>query len=400
MFIQLFAALMCGIIAGIVAGIVPGIHTNLVSVLVLSVSPLLLKYTNIVCVAVFLIAMSVVHIFLSCIPAIFLGAPDSDNALGVLPGHRFLLRGRGMEAVKLNLVGCFAALVLSIALFPILVPAASFIYPFLEKIMGYLLLAIVLFMILRDSNRLWAAVVFILSGILGLIVLNWPSFKDPLFPLFSGLFGVSTLVYSLNSRNKIPKQSHDTKVRLKKKVLVKALLAGNVCGFITALLPGLSTSIAAAISLQFTRNMGEDGFMVLLGSINVFNFILSIATLYAIDKARNGSVVAVQQLVESISANHLVIFLAAALAAGGAAVFLALKIGEIFAKLVSKVNYKKLVLSVVIFVALLVFLLTGIAGVAVLAVSACIGMLAPLLNVRRTHAMACLLLPCIVYYLM
>jgi len=400
MFIQLFAALLCGIIVGVVAGIVPGIHTNLVSVLVLSLSPLLLKYTNIICVAVFLISMSVVHIFLSCIPAIFLGAPDSDNALGVLPGHRFLLKGRGMEAVKLNLAGCFAALLLSIAFFPLLIPAVKFIYPFLEKIMGYVLLAIALFMVLRDSNRLWAALIFLLAGILGLIVLNWPNFRDPLFPMFSGLFGVSTLVYSLNSRNKIPRQRHDTGLRLKKRVLFRALLSGNVSGFITALLPGLSTSIAAVISLQFTRNMGEDGFMVLLGSVNVFNFVLSLATLYAIDKARNGSVVAVQQLVESISANHLVIFLAAALVAGSAGLFLALKIGKIFAKLVSKVHYRKLVLSVVAFIAVLVFLMTGIAGLAVLAVSAAIGMLAPLLNVRRTHAMACLLLPCIVYYLL
>lgn len=400
MFINIFIALLLGIVAGIFTGIVPGMHINLVSVLVLAESPFLLKYTNVVCLAVFLISMSVVHTFLSALPAIFLGAPDSDTALNVLPGHRFLLRGRGLAAVKLNLVGCYGALLTCIVLFPVFIFVIGYIYPYIEKVMGYLLLAIVVFMLLRDSKKLWAAAVFLFSGLLGLIVLNWPNLKDPLFPMFSGMFGVSTLLFSLNQRNKIPKQHEHCEIVLKKKEVLKVMLAGNFSGLVCSLLPGLSTSISAVIPLAFMKNLKEDMFLVLLGSINVFNFVLSMATLYVIDKARNGPVVAVQQLVETTTVNQTIIFLAAVLVSGSIAVFLCLIAGKIFAGLVSKVNYRTLVMAVIALISVLVLLLSGVVGFIVLIVSVSIGILAPLLDIKRTHAMGCLLVPCIVYYLL
>ena len=69
---------------------------------------------------------------------------------------------------------------------------------------------VVVFMILKEigfRKKSWAFYLFLLSGVLGLLVLNMPNLRQPLFPLLSGLFGTSTLVLSLNQNVKIPKQT-------------------------------------------------------------------------------------------------------------------------------------------------------------------------------------------------
>ena len=400
MFLETLLIIMCGIIAGIFTGLIPGIHINLISVLLLSFSPLLLQYTNIVSLCCFIIAMSVTHSFLDSIPSIFLGAPDSDMALGVLPGHRYLLKGLGLTAVKLTVIGSFGALLLSILFFPLLVPLVKFGYPLIENYIGYILIAVVVFMIMRDRKRVWAFFVFLIAGVLGLIVLNMPNFEDPLFPLFSGLFGISTLAISLSENESIPSQVKHQYVRVKTSKVFKALFSGGFSGFITAVMPGLGASTAAVISMQITKNLKEDGFMILMGSINTFNFILSMVTLYVLDKARNGSIIVIQELVDAITINHIVIFLSAVLIAGSLSVFLALGLSKVFSKIMSIVNYRKMVLSIIFLITALVLVLTGPLGLLILIISTAIGIIPPTVNISRTHAMGCLLLPVILYFML
>jgi len=383
MFIEILIAVALGITAGIFTGLIPGIHINLISVLLLSFSPVLLQYTNIISLCCFIIAMSVTHSFLDSIPSIFLGAPDSDMALGVLPGHRYLLKGLGLTAVKLTIIGSFGALLLSILFFPLLIPLVKFGYPLIENYIGYILIAVVIFMIMRDRKRIWAFFVFLTAGVLGLIVLNMPNFENPLFPLFSGLFGISTLIVSLSDNEGIPKQAKKQYVRVKTSRVFKAL-----------------ASTAAVISMQITKNLKEDGFMILMGSINTFNFILSMITLYILDKARNGSIIVIQKLVDAITISHIVIFLCAVLIAGSLSVFLALILSKAFSKIVSVVSYRKIVFSVIFLISSLVLVLTGPLGLLILAISTAVGIIPPTVNISRTHAMGCLLLPVILYFIL
>ncbi|MDD5086297.1 MAG: tripartite tricarboxylate transporter permease [Candidatus Nanoarchaeia archaeon] len=400
MFLELILAVILGICAGIFTGLIPGIHINLISVLMISVSPVLLHYTNVVSLCCFVIAMSVTHSFLDAIPSIFLGAPDSDMALGVLPGHRYLLKGLGMTALKLTVVGSFGALIFSVLIFFALIPFVRFSYPYIEDYIVFVLIAVVFFMILRDRKRLWAFFVFMLSGIFGIVVLNMPNFENPLFPLFSGLFGTSTLILSLSDNEKIPKQAEKQYLKVKNSTVLKALLSGNFSGFVTAVMPGLGASTAAVMSMQITKNLKEDGFMILMGSINTFNFILSIVTLYVLDKARNGSIIAVQKLIGPVSMNHIIVFLCSALIAGSLSVFLAVFLAKIFSRIISILSYRKIVLSVILLITILVIFLTGPLGFLILLTSTALGMIAPIIKTSRTHAMGCLLLPVIFYFLL
>ncbi|MBW2965080.1 tripartite tricarboxylate transporter permease [Candidatus Woesearchaeota archaeon] len=400
MLIQLMIAIALGISAGIITGLTPGIHINLVSLILLSISPILLNYTNPIVLCCFIIAMSVTHSFLDAIPSIFLGAPDADQALNVLPGHKLLLEGKGFEAVKLTVIGSLLCLLLAVAIVPIMLPITKIIYPLLKNYIGYLLIAIVCFMILKDKGRLMNLVMFLMSGVLGIIVLNMPTLKDPLFPLLSGLFGTSMLVVSLTQKVKIPKQTFTETIKVEKKNIAKAIGAGTLAGSLTGFFPGLGPAQGAVLASQLTRDIGDYGFMILVGGINTVNFTLSLVTLYTIEKARNGAVIVVSKLLEQYSLITLAVFIAAALIAGAASTFLALKISRLFARMMEKVNYTHIASAVIMLITALVIYFSGFLGLLVLIVATAVGIIPGLTGTARNHQMGCLILPVILFFIL
>jgi len=400
MLLELLLALIIGILFGIVTGLTPGVHINLISILLLSISPFLNQYFSLLSLASFIIGMSVTHTFIDSIPSIFLGAPDSSTALGVLPGHRLLLAGEGLKAVKLTIMGSLGALILSIIFFPTFCLIIKYFYPYLKTAMPYLLLTTIFFMILREKKKwLTALLIFLLSGTLGLLVLNNPVFKQPLFPMLSGLFGVSTLLISLKDENEIPEQKTISDLFIEKIVAIKAIVSAQLSGFITAMMPGLGSATAAIISLQFTRDLGDEGYLILQGGINTVNFLLSLSTLLIIQKARNGSVIAIQKLIEQISVQEILLLIFLALFAGGLASILALFIGKKFSVLITKVNYSLLIKLIIFFLLVLTIFLSGVLGLLVLITATAIGLFTINSGVARVHAMACILLPVTIYFL-
>src|SRR3989338_5645485 len=396
---QTVLALVIGILAGIITGLTPGIHVNLVSVFILAIHRKLLAFFTLMDIAVFLVAMSITHVFLDAVPSIYLGAPDSNTALGVLPGHRYLLQGNGYMAIKLTVVGNYFALLLSLALFPIAIALIGEIYDYIVEYIGYFLLVILVFMVIREKNLIWAIIVVLLSGLLGMIVLDMPMLEDPLFPMLSGLFGISTLLISLNDNQEIPPQKTSSKIDIDWKKGVKALLSGQFSGFITAVLPGICASTAAVISMQITRKLGDHGFMILMGAIGMVNFVLSLATYYTISKARNGVVVALAEMMGRMEMNDIMLMLASALIAASIGVWLSLAVAKVFSSLMTKMPYKKVVWTIIAFIALIGLALTGILGLVVMIVSTAIGLIPAIKKISRTHAMACLTVPVMVYFL-
>ena len=121
-------ASVIGSLAGMFTGLVPGIHVNTLASVMLMAYPALVPaisdrvdpaWTPML-VAVLIVSASVVHSFVDFVPSVFTGAPDPDEVLSVLPGHRLLMEGRGMAAVRSaavgSIVGAFSALILAIPL--------------------------------------------------------------------------------------------------------------------------------------------------------------------------------------------------------------------------------------------------------------------------------------------
>ena len=93
MFAQILIAILIGVTAGTFTGLTPGIHVNLVALILVSMSPFLASYFSLISIAVIILSCAITHTFIDSIPSIYLGAPDSDQALTVLPGHRLLRKG-------------------------------------------------------------------------------------------------------------------------------------------------------------------------------------------------------------------------------------------------------------------------------------------------------------------
>lgn len=400
MLIEIFVAIILGIIAGIITGLTPGIHINLISLLVLSLSPFLLQFTSPICLAIFIVAMAINHTFLDTCPSIFLGAPDSDTVLSVLPGHRLLLQGKGYEAVFLTVVGSLGSLILSVALIPILIPTINIFYPIIEKYIGYILLVTVILLILREKgSRYWALLIVLMSGTLGIITLTTPNIKNPLFPLLSGLFGISILLLSYNNDVKIPEQRITTPSIDNKKgyqAIGVSVIASGLCSF----MPGLGPSQAAILGSQLTRNLGDKGFLILVGGLNTVNMVLSFIALYILDKARNGAIVVVSKILETFNINYLILFVGCTLTVAGIATFLSLNIAKIFSKIISRINYKLVSLIIMILITILVIILSGGLGLLILFVSTCVGVIPSLKGIGKNHLMGCLLLPVILHFLL
>ena len=398
MLIEILIAIILGCLMGVITGITPGVHINLVSLILLSISPVLLGYTNVLAVASFIIAMSITHTFTDFISATYLGAPGEDTALAVLPAHRLLLDGKGHEAIRLTTIGSLLCLIAAIIIAPILIFAVPFVFNNLKNYVGWMLIALVIFMILREENlnkKFWAFAIVILSGVFGIIVLNMPNLKDPLLPMLSGLFGVSVLLLSLSQKVILPAQRVTEQVKVSAKDTAKSVGSGVFSGSLVSIFPGLGPAQAAVLASQIVGEINTFSYLVMVGGINTVSMILSLITLFTIEKARNGSIIVVQQLVKNIDMNTLILFLCVAMIAGGIATFLALHISKIFSKIMNKINYSLLSICIIIFVAFMVFYFSGFIGLLILIAATAIGLLPNIVNVSRSNSMACLLIPII-----
>lgn len=397
MFIEILLITLLGITLGIITGLIPGVHVNLISVLLVSLAGILTQIP-VLYLAIAIIAMAITHTFLDTIPSTFLGAPDSDTALSVLPSHRLLLEGKGFEAVTLTLIGSLFGLVISLLFVPLLLKAVTFLYPYIRLVIGYLLLSVSIFLIWREkSSRIWALFIFLLSGILGYVILNGHIFKEPLFPLFSGMFGISMLLLSLNSKTNIPKQIYSIE-KIPKKQGFFAIFSSFVAGWICSFMPGLGPSQAAILASSVVK-LEERYFLVLVGGLSTVNVVLSFVTLYTLSKARNGAVVAVSQLL-SIDFHTFLIILMVSMIAGGLATILGILLTKQFAKIITKINYTYLCLGIIIFITILVTVLSGYLGLFILLVATAVGVIPQLKGIGKNHMMGCLLLPVTLFFLL
>jgi len=397
MILEILLALILGVTAGTITGLVPGVHINLVALLLFISSSLLLQFFSPISLAVFIIAMATVHCFLDFVPSIFLGAPEEATALSVLPGHRLLMQGRGYEAVKLTVLGSYIGLILILILAPLFILFLPSLYSSIAIAIPYILIAASLFLIIKEEKKFWALFLFVMSGILGMLSLNFFVINQPLFPLLTGLFGASTLIISVSQKTKVPKQKIICG-KIDNKEARNSIIAGVISGPLCSFLPGLGASQAAVLGSSFTK-LSEKGFLILLGIIGVLVSGLNFIALYAINKPRSGAAVIVGKLVSDLSLNSLLVFLVSMLISGSIAVLLAIFFAKIFARNIEKINYSKICMGVLGFLVILSILISGWFSLIVLLIATCLGLIANLIGIKRIHLMGCLILPVILYFL-
>ena len=392
MLFELLISVILGIFFGTFTGLAPGIHINLIGTILIGLSATALAGVNPLFPAVFIASMAITHIFVDFIPSIFLGCPDSDTQLSVLPGHEMLREGRGYEAVML---AAYGALLGSITLILIAFPSAlliSKIYGYLHYVMAWILIGTSAVLIFTEKNKIASLGMFLLSGILGICALNM-NLKDPLLPLLSGLFGSSMLIMSIKTKISLPEQEI-TKFKVKKlRPLLGAIIASPLCGF----LPGLGGGQAAILGNSISKT-DRKGFLVLVGATNVLVMGLSFVSVYILSKDRTGAAAAVHKIVGNLSWKVLLMLLLAILITGWASFFLTKFLAKILSQKINKINYVRLSLGTLAVLSLVVFIFSGFLGFIVLIISTITGIYCNSFNVRKTNMMGCLIIPTIILY--
>ncbi len=398
--LEALTLVMVGVLIGTVTGLTPGLHVNTVLAAILPLSALLLDHLTAREVAAFIASMGVTHTFVEFIPAVLVGAPREDSVLSVLPGHRFLMRGRGYEAVRLTVMGGVGSIVVAIAFLPLALFLLPGIYSPTRSVLPYLLLGVLAYMVLAEKTpqrMLYALLVIGYSGVLGVIILSRSPLAggEVLFPTLTGLFGTSTLLLSAKKGGRIPKQS----LRYDSDMRSSGILAGSIGGMLTGLLPGVGSSQSALMIHNLMGKKGEKNFLVALGGVNTADGVYALLALYLISNPRSGASIAVERLMGELSWGDFLFLVAAVLLTTFFAAYITLGLSRLLVRKVQTISYRPFSLGVLVFLVVLVYGLTGYMGLLILATSTGIGLLAPLTGVKRTHCMAVLIIPTVLYYL-
>ena len=397
MLAEIILFMLLGILAGTLTGLIPGIHINLVGVSLVALSASLLSSVNPLYLVVLIVSMAITNTFVDFIPSIFLGAPEDGTELSVLPGHEMLKQGLGFQAVRLASLGCLFGIFIFVLMSLPLSLVAKKIYEFTRtaNLIPFLLIGVSLNLILVEKRKFSGLAAFMISGALGLVVLNL-GIKEPLLPLLTGLFGTSTLFLAIKNKTRIRKQEPGRIVKIKK---IKPLLTSIFASPLSIFLPTISSGQIAVIGNQFSK-LEKKEFLFMLGTINVLAMAFSFLALFLISKTRTGSSAAIESLLGIPEKEIFILIIFVALLSGCLAFFITKILARKFILILEKTNYTKLCVITLLIVSIITLIVSGFFGLLVLVISTLTGIYCISLNVSRVNMMGCLLLPTVIFYLM
>lgn len=409
---DLIFACIIGVLCGAVTGLIPGIHVNTVGAFTFASSATILAFLSPEFLGVFLISMSISHALLEFIPSMFLGVPEEGTVLSVLPGHHLMLEGRGKEAIRLVALGGFGAIMVTILLLPLFALILPPLYGFMKPYIWIILVVVVIYMFIRLNRDLssvaWSVVIFLFSGIMGWLMLNSPiSSGVSLLCMFTGLFGVSTLLYSLSESSTVPPQNPDHSLSVDNNIL-RGIFAGGIAGSILGFLPGMGPAqgslIAQEISGGGDTGENKDSFLVAMSGVNVSDALFSLIAIYLIGNPRSGIAVYVDKIIDVFNYEHLILYIFVSITAVSLALILCLKLGDIVGEYIQQLDYSRLSWLVIIFMSSIVMIFTIMEHanlwfvLLVYATSVALGLLPHYLGINKSNLMGVLVVPAIVIY--
>jgi putative membrane protein len=257
-------------------------------------------------------------------------------------------------------------------------------------------MAVVILSVLSEKRIVLATIIFLVSGFFGYFTLE--ASGSLIFPALSGMFGISTMLISLKSQAFPPEQEF-WKGRIKKEDVFSSFL-GAFAGILVSILPGIGAAQATYI-VQNVRNTEREDFLISVSGVNTANIIFTLAVMHTVGKMRSGLVIAIKDIFPGIGLGDIFVLLGVILFSGIIAYFLQVKIGEFVARRLGKISgesYRKLTLTVILFVVILVLMMTGFRGFVVLIIGTVIGFFPPKLGVRRAQCMGFFLIPVLLFY--
>lgn len=396
--LEILLGTVIGVLLGTISGSIPGVHANTLAGVLLSLQVLLLSVLGPVALAGTLFAALITHTFVDAVPSTFLGIPEADTSLAVLPAHALCLEGNGEEAVRIAALGSACAMVIAVpvsVLCFLLLPALQ---PFFDWWIGIILVASIGYMIVTSEAPGWALAIFAVSGTLGVFALHytflgWHTLAGGsgiLMPLLTGLFGISVLLVA--SQGTLPVQ-HFSGLRIEDKAVIKYSLLGTGAGIAVGWLPGLSTAsangvLASVIGYEKDRR----SYILATSAANTANAFIGLAALFALSRMRNGVMAALAELPLPSMGELMVVGVLASCAAYVITISLS---GT--AHYLNGFDSRGLNRTVIVFVILLSIILTGPFGFCILLLATAVGLVPHLVNVPRMYCMGAIMVPVMLY---
>lgn len=248
------------------------------------------------------IGVAVGYAFFHLAPAVFYQIPDEGTVGLLLPAQKALQEGWGLEAVRWTGWGAWGALVLMLLSAGLWPRGWGILRSVLAPHLGWLLLAIVAFMLLSEwpwgaerlptpGQRLLAIwrrlgvglATFALSGLLGVLLLSrnpftGPLATQPLIPAFLGLFAVPALWQGL--RGPRPPGGGTAGERLSLGVWTRGLGAGILGGAFAVIFPGVTAGVGGLLAGHATAQRDDRAFLVAQGAARTLYIVGSIWLLF------------------------------------------------------------------------------------------------------------------------
>jgi putative membrane protein len=396
--IEILLGTFIGVMLGTLSGIIPGVHSNTLAGVLLSLQVAFLSFFSPLVLAGAMFAALITHTFVDSIPSTFLGIPDADTSLAVLPAHALCLEGNGEEAVRIAALGSACAMVIAVPLSILCFFLLPALQPYFDWWIGILLISTMGYMIVTSECPGWALALFSVSGILGIFALryaflSWHTLAGSsaiLMPLLTGLFGISVLITA--SQGTMPEQ-HFRGIQMEDRTIMKYSVVGTFAGVAVGWLPGLSTASANSVLaslIGYEKNRRT--YILATSAANTSNAFIGLAALFALSRMRNGVMVALSELPLPTMSELTIIGVLAACAAYGITVGLsrsASRFNGIDGKLQNR--------AVIVFIILLCIFLTGPFGVVILILATALGLVPHLVNIPRVFCMGAIIAPVILY---
>lgn len=420
-------AVLCivGTVAGVaisaVTALIPGLHVyNLMALGVLGLHtfalPSVVPYE---CVLGLFAGLLVGFVFFNTLPSVFLAAPDESAVFTVLPGQRYLMEGRAVEAVALTTVGGAVGLLALLPAFATVVPKTL---PTIREVtqphLHWMVWSVIAFMLMAEwpkGGRLgpggwrrladaWRStgaglLTFVLAGLLGFIMFYRPplpsgtAFQN-LMPVFIGLFTIPGLAINFISRVRVPAQQARGEMQVGLGRVLHGSAAGIMGGAFAAFVPGVTGGVGGMLAGHAASVRDSRVFLISQGASRavyyVGGFLLGFVPGSAMTR---GGAAWMLRGVRSPLPEDFFLLLVAVASAAALTLVLIVPASRWMARWAHRVPYREVSGLGLVLAAALVWGVTGAGGLLVMAVATAIGLIPLLYGSRRMNALAVILVP-------
>lgn len=416
--IPVLGAMLMGSAAGILTACLPGFH-----IYSLLGAGLALLSANVMdpsagSVLTFTVAAVTAWAIISAIPAVLLSAPDESAVFTVLPGQRYLLEGRSLDAIHLMALGSAGALVILLPAGFAIAPGIPTLHRVLAPHYHWILWVVIAFMLLSEwpqgrtaglmpARRLWSGLrnvvaglgTFLLAGVLGILLferspLPLAHAAQGLMPAFAGLFAVPWLLLNALSRFRLPAQRPRTGPGPRLLELTHGWAAGLAGGAFAAFMPVISGGVGGLLAGHALSTRNERSFLVAQGACRVVYYSGGLLLLFVPSASlARGSAAGMLRAVHSQGPADMSLALGAVALSAALALACIGRAGRAVLGLLQRYGYRGVSLASLALVVALVAGLGGWAGLLVLTTATGIGLIPALFGARRLNALGVILLP-------